>query len=173
MGALTEIEIFDQLETSFRSAIELCDLLAVAPLKGHIYRKFRDHLKLIEGCCKQANCWREDTRWLQFIAFTRETHQRAGDWLRGYKTKRPDGSFFYVPISMGEKHQCFVVLADILRNMHKSAEQIRTKRTNKVGMILPAPLAAPSRDTRPAGWRANGASVSKGGIILPSSFATS
>ena len=160
MGALTEVEIFDQLNTSFRSAIELCDQLAISPLRGAIYDRFRRQLRLIEGCCKQANCWREDTRWLVFIRLAAECHQRAGDWLRGI----PQENGQRIKIAEGQLHPAFVMLADNLRALHKLAEQIRTQKTGRIGMILPELLAAPHRDTRPVGFRAP---VSRGGILLP------
>jgi len=148
MGALTEVEIFDQMNASFKQAIELADKLARLPLKGLNYHRLRTELRLIEGCCKQANCWREDTRWLVFIKLTSECHQRAGDWLRGIKM--PDGH--RVKINEGQLHPAFVMLAENLRGMHKAAEQIRTQRTNRVGMILPDMLPGPHRDTRPVGY---------------------
>ena len=161
MGALTEVEIFDQMDTSFRLAIELCDKLARLSLKGLNYDRFRKQLRLIEGCCKQANTWREDTRWLMFMKMMADTHQRAGDWLRGIK--QPDGS--RVKIAEGQLHPAFVMLADNLRAMHKAALQIRHSKTGRVGMILPTPLAPPHRDTRPVGFRTP--AVSNGGIIIP------
>jgi hypothetical protein len=162
MGALTEPEIFDQMNTSFRLAIELSDKLAKLPLKGLNYDALRKQLRLIEGCCKQANCWREDTRWLAFMKITAECHQKAGDWLRGIKM--PDGG--RVKLSEGTLHPAFMMLADNLRAMHKAAEMIRTSRTNRLGMLLPMPMEGPHRDTRPVGFRAP--QVSRGGIILPS-----
>lgn len=158
MGALTEIEIFDQLNTSFRLAIELCGDLARLPLKGPTYHCFRTQLRLIEGCCKQANTWREDTRWLIFIRLMGDTHQRAGDWLRGIKQE--DGS--RVKIAEGQLHPAFVMLADNLCGLHNLAEKIRTERTNRVGMILPPVMPTPPRDTRPAGWNST-----PSGLVIP------
>lgn len=168
MGALTEVEIFDQMKSSFALAIELCDDLARLPLKGPTYDKFRRQIRLIEGCCKQANTWREDTRWLVFIKLMGDTHQRAGDWLRGFKM--PDGS--RVKIAEGTLHPCFTKLAENLRGLQTAAEHIRTAATKRVGMILPTVLPPPHRDTRPIGWTGAGnsaANVSRGGILLPNS----
>lgn len=159
MGALTEVEIFDQMNVSFRSAIELADKLARLPLKGLNYDALRKQLRLIEGCCKQANTWREDTRWLVFMKLCAECHQRAGDWLRG--VKMPDGS--RIRLNEGTLHPAFVMLAENLRAMHKAAEKIRTAKTGRLGMILPDMLAPPHRDTKPVGFR------KPGGLILPNS----
>lgn len=164
MGALTESEIFDQMNTSFRLAIEHCDELTKRPVGGIVYDQFRKQLRLIEGCCKQANTWREDTRWLVFIKLCSETHQRAGDWLRGIK--EPSGR--RVKIANGQLHPAFQMLSVNLQAMHKLSHQIRTAKTGRLGMILPTPLRGPHRDTVPVGYRAPQPNISKGGIIIPS-----
>jgi hypothetical protein len=162
MGALTETEIFDQMNASFKQAAELADKLARYPLKGLNYDALRKQLRLIEGCCKQANTWREDTRWLRFMTMCAECHKRAGDWLRGIPV--PGGG--RIRLNEGTLHPAFVMLAENLRAMHKAAELIRTAKTNRVGMILPDMLAGPHRDTKPVGYRAM-PKVSNGGIIIP------
>ena len=163
MGALTETEIFDQMRTSFGFAIEAATDLARLPLKGHNYDKLRKNLRLIEGCCKQANTWREDTRWLTYIGLTSKCHQMAGEWLRGIKQE--DGR--RIKIAEGQLHPAFVMLADNLRAMQNAAEQMRTRATGRRGMILPDAQRAPHRDTRPVGYT-GGLPMSAGGIILPS-----
>jgi len=165
MGALTETEIFDRMFASFALAIELCDDLAVVPLKGPTYNRFRYELRLIEGCAKQANCWREDTRWLFIGRAMAEVHKRAGDWLRGIKM--PDGT--RRKLTPGIAHPAFLKLAECLRGTRKIAEDIRTKATGRVGMILPTPLPGPHRDTVPIGWTspAKITNVTPGGIIIP------
>lgn len=160
MGALTEQEIFAQMKDSFGYAIEAAEHLARFPLKGMNYDKLRKNLRLIEGCCKQANCWREDTRWLTFIKLTSECHQRAGDWLRGIKM--PDGT--RVKLTNGTMHPCFVMLAENLRGMLTAAERIRTQKTNRLGMILPEPMRGPHRDTIPVGF-----TKAVSGLIVPGS----
>lgn len=162
MGALTETEIFDQMKTSFRLAIELCEDLARLPLKGPTYDKFRKQLRLIEGCCKQANTWREDTRWLAFIQLMSECHRRAGDWLRGIK--QADGT--RLRIAPGTLHPAFEMLADNLRALFLVTERIRTEKTGRSGMILPEVMAGPHRDTRPVGFRAP-LVITPGGILIP------
>lgn len=161
MGALTETEIFDQMATSLRLAAELCDSLAVIPLKGPTYNQLRQQLRLIEGCCKQATCWREDTRWLGYGRFAAECHRRAGEWLRGIKM--PDGT--RVKIAQGTLHPCFLKLGEVLRDLIRVVDDTKNKATGRVGMILPVPLAAPHRDTRPVGFRAP--NITAGGVIIP------
>jgi len=164
MGALTEIEIFDCLATNLRLAAEAAEKLSVRPTGGLIYDRLRRALRLVEGCCKQASTWREDTRWLTFGRQMAECHKRAGDWLRGIKQE--DGT--RLKIADGQLHPAFVMLADNLRNLLVLAERTRTMRTNRVGMILPKELPGPHRDTRPVGYMP-APKLSRGGIIIPDS----
>ena len=163
MGALTEAEISDCLRTNFKLAAELSDDLARLPLKGVTYDRFRKTLSLIEGSCKQAAVWREDSRWLEYGLMMAKCHKLAGDWLRGIKLD--DGTTRN--INPGELHPLFAKLADNLRMFAALAERTRTAATGKMGMILPAALPAPHRDTRPVQVLLPQLNVSKGGIILP------
>ena len=159
MGRLTENDIFSCLIENFRLAAENADKLAHVPLKGQVYDEFRKQLQLIEGACRQASAWREDTRWLPIGLMIAEVHQRAGDWLRGIK--QADGT--RVKIRDGELHPLFVRLADNLRALQTAAEKTRNSKTGRVGMILPAVQAGPHRDTRPVGWIPN----SGGALLVP------
>lgn len=169
MSALTEVEIFSQMTTSFRLAIELCEDLASLPLKGPTYNRFRKEIRLIEGCCKQACTWREDTRWLNFALLMAEVHKRAGDWLRGIKNE--DGS--RTKIADGTLHPAFNHLAENMRAMLKLAEKTKTEATKRLGMILPEMQAAPTRTQgRPMQvLLPPGMNLSKGGILMPSGTA--
>ena len=126
---------------NLRTAIDCCEKLATAPRKGRLYDRFRDALKLVEGCCDQASVWRQDTRWLPLGMMMAEAHKRAGEWLRG--TKMPNGT--RRPIPHGEQHPLFVMLAENLCGLLKVAEEFRTKATGRVGMILPE-VGAPFMD---------------------------
>jgi len=159
MGALTESEIFDCLSTNFRLAAEDCEKLARSPRRGANYAALREKLELLEGACRQASVWRQDTRWLQIGLAMAEAHKRAGEWIRGIKIAGVPGR---VKVAEGHMHPLFKKLAENLRLAHARAEEIRTKRTGKVGMILPATGRAPLRDTKPTGWRR------PSGIIVPS-----
>jgi hypothetical protein len=117
-------------------------------------------LKLVEGACRQVAFWRGgDARWLAIGLCMAEAHKRAGDWLRG--TKNAAG--VRVKPAAGQLNPLFLKLADNLRALYVKAEEFRTKRTNRIGPILPIPGAPPHRDTRPVGY-----TRSAGGIILPS-----
>lgn len=154
MGALTEIEIFDCMSENLRTAIDDCEKLATVPMKGLVYDRFRKALKLVEGACRQASAWREDTRWLPIGLMMEEAHKRAGEWLRG--VVQPDGTRRMIPL--GEKHPLFVKLAENLRALLKSVDELRTKKTDRIGMILPQ-VGAPI---------VNGMLRRESGLIIPS-----
>ena len=166
MGRLTETEIFDCLASNFRLAAEDADKLAHVPLKGEVYDQFRRRLQLIEGACRQASQWREDTRWLPIGLMIAEVHKRAGDWLRGMKM--PDGT--RVKIGDGKLHPLFEKLAENLRALQTAAEKVRDAKTGSMGMILPTVQAGPHRDTKPVGWAPPLVPKMNSGLILPPRF---
>ena len=145
MGALTEVEIFSCLTSNFKLAAEHCEDLAKLPRKGPTYKKLRDELKLLEGACRQAAYWRQDARWLQIGLYMEEVHKRAGGWLRGYKNQAGQ----HITIREGQLHPLFMKLADNLRKGQAAAERLRNRKTGIAGTILPKPMRAPHRDTRP------------------------
>ena len=168
MGALTESEIFDCLAENCRLAAESCEKLARLPRKGPSFRAlaFGDdcQLALIEGCCRQASAWREDTRWLPIGLFVNEIRKRAGEWLRGVKVG--DGPRRRLP--PGELHPLFVMAAEKLRAVEAKAIEFRDKATGIKGMILPEMLPAPFRETRPhAVLLPPGMAKTAGGLIIP------
>lgn len=164
MSALTENEIFDCMSHNLRLAAEHCDLLAVSPAKGPTYKLFREELLLIEGCCRQAGYWREDTRWLPIGQLMESAHKRAGGWLRGVKL--PNGTL--LTIRPGELHPLFAKLAENLRAIHVGLVKMRTEATHRSGIILPDVMPGPHRDTRPSRViLPPGMLKTSGGIILP------
>lgn len=160
MGQLTEREIFSCMADNFGMAIQHCEDLASLPLKGPTYNLFRHELRLIEGCCRQASAWREDTRWLVIGKLMAAVHLQAGEWLRGVQL--PSGR--RVPVPFGMKHPMFLALAGQLRLLKRQADEFRTKATGKIGMILPEYTPGPHRDTVPVGWTP---AVGGSGLILP------
>jgi hypothetical protein len=163
MGQLTEKDIFSCLAENFRLAAEDCEKLARLPKKGRAYSSLRDKLELLEGACRQAAYWRQDTRWLRIGLFMEECHKRAGDWLRGIKV---EGSPVRVKLAPGHLHPNFIELGKHLRAAEAKAVEFRDKATGKIGTILPEVGRAPHRDTTPVGWRR-----SQGGLIVPESAA--
>ena len=164
MGDLTEREIFDCLETNFRLAAEHCEDLAKLPRKGPTYKKLIEELKLIEGACRQASVWREDTRWLHLGLMMEEAHKRAGDWLRG--VAQPSGGRRMIP--EGVRHPLFMKLAENLRAGLARAQETRHAATGRIGMILPEVMRAPHRDTVPVGWTP---SMNGSRLIIPAGVA--
>jgi hypothetical protein len=144
-SGLTETEIFDCLFTNLRLAAEHCEKLAVLPRTGPTYVKLREELQLIEGCCRQANYWRADTRWLKYAYHMGEAHRLAGNWLRGIKV----GPGPRRRIPPGQRHPMFMALSAALRCIAERAAEIKDKRTGKLGPILPIMRPGPHRDTRP------------------------
>lgn len=160
MGNLTEREIFDCLSTNFRLAAEACEKLAVSPRTGPTYAILREKLELIEGACRQAAVWRQDTRWLAIGMAMAEAHKRAGGWLRGVKV-----GGVTVKLADGHRHPLFLKLAENLRAGERKSIELRDKKTGRVGMILPTPGRAERRDVVPVGWRR------PSGIIIPAGAA--
>lgn len=159
MGDLTEAEIFDCLATNARLAAEHCGDLARLPAKGPTYLKFRAELKLVEGACKQASVWRQDTRFLDIGLKMAHAHRVAGEWLRGIKIP---GTMGRRKLRENELHPNFVRLGEVLQMLYLKAEDVRTKKTGRIGMILPDEAPPPHRDTRPVGWTST-----RGGILIP------
>lgn len=145
MARLTEADIFDCLTENFRKAAEHAEDLAKLPRKGPNYKAFREELQLIEGACRQAAAFRDDTRWLSIGLKMAACHKYAGDWLRGYKL--PNG--VRVTLAEGQRHPLFMELAEKLRAFATIADGFRTKATGQRGIILPPTQPGPHRDTRP------------------------
>lgn len=161
MGSgLTEREVVDCLSENFRLAAQNAELLAKSPKRGQIYLKFRDQLRILETCSRQMGYMRGgDARWLQIGRMMAETHKRAGDWLRG--VPQPGGG--HRPLTEGQKHPLFMMLADKLRKGQRSAEDLRDKKTGRRGPILPiAGRPTEHRATSPVGWRSTAS-----GLVIP------
>ncbi len=160
MSALTEVEIFARLVESLREASEAAEELSTRDVKGPAYSRLREHLMLIEGSCRQASAWRQDTRWLDLGQLAAECHKRAGGWLRGHKDTITK---IRTPLAMKTKNQNFLMLAQNLRFFLKGVEKLKDAKTGRVGMILPAMPAANRRIGAPV----PGHSLTSGGIIVP------
>lgn len=156
MSDLTEQEIFDCLETNVMLAAQDCINISNKPQRGPHYKSFIDRIRLIEGACQQACAWREDTRWLNFVAVVAATHDKAGKWLRG-----------------GYAKILFLDLAKLFLDMHGHVQHLRHAKTGRRGMILPDMLPGPHRDTRPSRVMLPMGmdSVRPSGIVVPAGVA--
>lgn len=133
MSHLTESEIIAKLKEAFRLASGYSDALAVLPMRGVTYDALRKELALAEGCCRSIAYYRGDSRWFRLGMMMEETHKRAGTWLRT----------FPVTTTSNEAHPLFLKLADNLRAGMRKCEDLETRATGRVGMILPV-HSAPS-----------------------------
>lgn len=139
---LSEREILDQLKSSLKESADYAYQLSIGK-RGKIYPKFMKAMGLAEGACRQIGHWREDARWFPFGLQIHDAQQRCGRWLREHQPAAK-----------------FAKLAEILREALKQAHALETKRTSKVGMILPKAKAA-DRESRP---------VSMSGLVLPPGY---
>ena len=138
MGALTEVEIFSAMSDSLSSAIQRCRDLCSNNAHGPSYDALRRDLHTIEGCCRQASAWRGDTRWLRIGIMMGELHKKAGEWLRGYPIPGTFGRYY-------PSRRLFETLSANLTAIKREADNLRTKATGRVGLILPDVLPAPLR----------------------------
>lgn len=142
MGALTEVEIFDCMATNLAVAADCCDQMAVRPLRGPAYIKFREACANVEGACRQASQWRSDTRWLPIGLMMEQCHQFVLKWITGFKVNpgRPR-----VALSERDKHPKFVKMAENLRFAAEGMKILKDGKTGKIGMILPDTSRGPTR----------------------------
>ncbi len=157
MGDLTEQEIFDCIGSNCRLAAEHCDALAKTPQEGEIYEALRQNLVLIEGACRQASAWRGDTRWLPLGRKMADAEKLVGEWLRGRKA-----GGLRVMLAPRHVHECFTMLAQMLRGAAEGMKRLQHEKTGRSGLILPEVLEGPHRDTRPVGF-----TRSMGGVLIP------
>jgi hypothetical protein len=168
MRQWSENEVFGFLAEHFAKAASACDQLARNRRRGPVYNQLRHDLEKIEDMCRIAHYMREDARWLQVGLRMHAAHKCAGDWLRGVPRK-PDAQGRPQPpmaIPEGELHPLFVRLAEFLRDQAKIAVELKSKKTNRVGMILPRMLAPPGV-RQPTNYRVTPLHKSSGGVIIP------
>jgi hypothetical protein len=158
--SLTEPEVLDRLRTSLAEAIQASKDLAVRSRYGLPYQRLRDHLALIEGCCRQMAAFRGDGTWLPFGIYMAECHKRAGGWLRGYTS-----AGIHITYTPGQINQVFVTLAAQLTAIKDAVETKSDAKTGQLGPVLPATPTEERRVGRPAFGTAP-----KSKLILPRRF---
>jgi hypothetical protein len=141
---ITERELLTQLRDELRRAILDCEALASLPARGPTYHRLHVSLRQIEELCRRVGYNRQDSRWFGLGLMMEQVHKRAGEWLRGHYPR---------PL--------FLKLADNMRKMERALDDVQTKATGRVGMILPKPQPLPHREARPVQV------VTPGGIIVP------
>lgn len=152
--------------TSLRECIQASDELASINRRGRIYNRLREHLMLAEGACRQLAVFRQDARWYPIGRMLADVHDKAGDWLRGYKEK---GTNRRIHFALGEKNRLFLMLSANLKALYKGVELLRDSKTGVSGMILPKTPVLGRRTGAPVrGFKiANTEKVTGGGIIVP------
>jgi hypothetical protein len=169
MSRRTEIESYDRLQTAIGEAVDACKNLAVRSEYGRSYVSLRDSLHLIEGACRELGHARGDYNWFVWGMAASECHKRAGNWLRGYEEKTPEGPRL-VKWEMGKTNQMFIKLGAVLLAMGEKAKEGFTAKTGTTGPILP-PSMVTMRETRREGRPALSVPKSKSGLILPPRYA--
>ena len=120
MANLSETEIKDQLYTSLLGAADDAKLLGILPAQGPTYARLRERLKVAETCCRQMGAYREDARWFGMGLKLEEAHQRTLRWVTGHSPR-----------------SIFWLLSEKLGEMARTVKQLETRKTRRVGMILP------------------------------------
>lgn len=140
MTVTTESEIKDCMRTNLRGVIDDCGLLAVLPMRGPTFERMRDRLQTIENCCKQMAAWRDDTRWLPIGMMMETCHQKSREWVAGIKA---------AGIIVKGDPKLFMMLQVNMKALLAMVDNLADNATGRVGMILPDPLPAPHRETKP------------------------
>lgn len=144
MPNLTEYEIWDQLRTTLRSAIDHCGMLATFPAQGPTYLAMIDELETIEGCSRSLGFARRDARWNKFGFEMHHFRKRIGDAIRVHHART-----------------IFLHMQGMMKGALAEAEKMKDAKTGRSGPILPKQKPAPHRDTRPV-------YVQNSGLIVPS-----
>lgn len=126
MSDLTQSEILDKHRQSLKEARDACLWLArnadpdqIAPRGAH-YRNLKTAMSELEGTARQMSAFRDDTRWLPLGI------------LYGAKTARLAQKFF---VQMD--WTMFGKLAEVFANGLVRMDELATKKTGRVGPILP------------------------------------
>lgn len=131
MSDLTEQEVIDRMITSLREAMDASKALAIKSVRGPDYKKLREHLSLIEGCCRQLAAFREDTNYLNLGLRMEECHKAAGGWLRGYRKKGVK-----IMIAPGQMNEMFIRLYVNLEGILKGVSDMLNAKTGARGPII-------------------------------------
>lgn len=139
----TEPELFSIMRDLLRSAIAHCRALAMLPLQGPTFIRLRAELKEIEELCRQVGYYRDDARWFRIGLVWEQIHQQCRAWIHYHHPRKK-----------------FLWLAERCEALDKAVDDLQTKATGRVGMILPKP----EKEVRTNGRQVQ---VTAGGVFLP------
>lgn len=145
MGASSDNEIFDELRTTLRSAIDNCGKLATLPYMGPTYSTMIRELETIEGAARSFGFARRDARWNAFAFEMAAFHRRIGDAIRAHHART-----------------IFLHMQKMMQGALAEADKMKDAKTGRRGPILPKARPGPHRETRPV-------YVRNSGLIVPSS----
>ena len=164
MSDLTEGDVINQMKHSLKEAVQAALDLSATSRKGPAYKKLREHLLLVEGCCRQISVMREDTRWLNIGMAMHKAHELSGGWLRGFKHPITG---LRISVAPGVRNPLFIKLAENLAFLFEGAEKMLRARTGILGPILPAVPSAERRVGAPIQVSLPPMKKTPSGIILP------
>ena len=127
-----EGETLRLIRTTCRAVEADCRALATSPKRGRIYERMRANLRVIEEGCRDMAYNREDARWLPVGLAFEHAHKVSQRWLQ-----------YHFPRAM------FLKLAENCAALAARCQELETKATGRMGLILPRPLPGPHRETRP------------------------
>ena len=139
----TEPEIFSLMRAHLRSAISHCRGLAMLPLQGPTFIRLRAEMKEIEELCRQAGYYRDDARWFRIGLVWEQIHQQSRLWIHHH---HPRANFIW--------------LAERCEALDKAVDDLQTKATGRLGMILPKPVKEVRTEGRPV-------QVLGSGLVVP------
>lgn len=159
MSDLTEAEVIDRLKSSLRECMDASKALATDSRRGKHYSALREHLKLVEGCCRQLGAFREDSRYFKLGLQMEECHKAAGGWLRGYRVNG-----IKIMVAPGQLNEMFVRLYINIEAILHGVEMMVVAKTGQRGPIVPE-----ITQHRRIGRAVNGYNPSRGGVLMPPS----
>lgn len=139
MPASTEHEIFDELRTTLRSAIDHCGMLATLPSMGPTYLAMIGELEAIDGLARSFGFARRDARWNYFGWEMAAFRRRIGDAIRAHHART-----------------IFLHMQNMMKGALAEAEKMKDAKTGRLGPILPKVRPGPHRETRPVYVRPSG-----------------
>lgn len=117
---ILEQEIKDRLRSSLKEAASDARLLGILPMQGPTYERLRENMLLAETCCRQLGQYREDARWFLMSGKMEHAKELTRRWIVGHQARN-----------------LFPLLAEKLDEMARVVGLLETRKTERVGIIMP------------------------------------